>query len=62
MAKNNPSKSGETAIKMHKALAMGKGVTGTTMAGIAGGQGRPSGQPNTTASKGKNPYKGTAKK
>lgn len=62
MAKNNPSKAGETGIKMHKALAMGKGVDGTSMKGISGGQGRPSGQPNTTASKGHNPYRGTAKK
>jgi len=62
MADKKPSKSGETGIKMHKALAMGKGVDGMSMKGIAGGQGRPAGQPNTTASKGKNPFMGSAKK
>lgn len=63
MAKDpKPSSSGETGMKMHKALAMGKPVDGLSMKGIAGGQGRPSGQPNSTASNGKNPYMGTVKR
>lgn len=50
MAKNEkaPGTGSDTAIKQHKAIAMGKGATGKTLAGISGGQGRPSGMKQGT--------------
>lgn len=48
--------SADDAVKLHHALAAGKGATGASMKGIKGGQGSP---PGISGSRpGKNPYTG----